>query len=294
MHKQRRIREQPFEDKIAIVCGGSKGIGKETAKEIALLGGSVCLVARHREPLEATAREIEEIKRGDSQFVDTIVCDTTDAERLKPLLTEFVDHRGVPDYLINCVGHARPQYVQELTLEDFRERMEVNFYGQLVPILLLLPYFLEARRGHIANVSSMMGYFGIMGYAAYAPTKFALAGLTEVLRHELKPYNISCSVLYPPDTDTPGFQKENESKPPECAIISGSVKLLSAQKVAEVFVDGILKKQVAIMPGEAGLVWRLNRYFPWLVRWVTDRQYEQARRKTGGVALGVHKAIRRG
>ena len=114
--------------------------------------------------------------------------------------------------------------------------MEVNYYGQLVPILILLPYFMEARRGHIANVSSMMGYFGIIGYAAYAPTKFALVGLTEVLRHELKPYNISCSVLYPPDTDTPGFKKENETKPPECAELSAGVKMLSAHEVAEVFV----------------------------------------------------------
>lgn len=287
MASQRRVREQPFADKTAIVCGGSMGIGKETAKEIALLGGSVCLVARRREPLEATAREIEEIKRGDSQFVETLRCDATDAERFKPLLTDFVERRGVPDYLINCVGYARPKYVQDLMLGDFRERMDTNYYGQLVPILLLLPYFLEARRGHIANVSSMMGYLGIIGYTAYAPTKFALVGLTDALRHELKPYNIRCSVLYPPDTDTPGFEKENETKPRECAIMSSTVKLLSAQKVAEVFVEGILKKRVAIMPGEAGMVWRLNRLFPWLVRWVTDWQYEQARRKAGRVEAGV-------
>jgi short-subunit dehydrogenase len=280
MPKQRRTREQPFKDRIAHYSGGSKGIGRATAKEIALLGGSVCLIARHREPLEATVREIEEIKPGDSQFVESIMCDTADAERLRPLLTEFIDRRGVPDYLINCVGYARPKCVQELTLEDFQERMEANYCGQLVPILILLPYLMEAQRGHIANVSSMMGFFGIMGYAAYAPTKFALVGLTEVLRHELKPYNISCSVLYPPDTDTPGFQKENETKPPECAELSAGVEMLSAQAVAEVFVEGILKKQVDIMPGEAGMVWRLKRFVPWLVRWVTDRQYEQARRKT--------------
>lgn len=283
MAKQKRIKEQPFADKTAIVCGGSKGIGKETAKEIARLGGSVCLIARHREPLQSTAREIEGIRRGDSQFVETIACDAANEERLRPLLTDFLDRRGVPEYLINCVGYACPQYVQELTLKDFRERMEVNYYGQLVPILILLPYLMEARRGYIANVSSMMGYFGIMGYAAYAPTKFAIVGLTEVLRHELKPYNISCSVLYPPDTDTPGFEKENETKPPECAELSAGAKMLSAQEVAEVFVEGILKKQVDIMPGEAGMVWRLKRFFPWLVRWVTDRDYEKARKNAGKV-----------
>ena len=281
MAKQKRIREQPFMDNTAIVCGGSKGIGKETAKEIVQLGGSVCLIARSRESLESTAREIEGIKRGDSQFVETIACNAADEERLRPRLTDFVDRHGVPDYLINCVGYARPKYVQDLTLEDFRERMEANYYGQLVPILILLPYLMEAGKGHIANVSSMMGYFGIIGYAAYAPTKFAIVGLTEALRHELKPYNISCSMLYPPDTDTPGFKKENETKPPECAELSAGAKMLSAQEVAEVFVEGILKKQVDIMPGEARMVWRLKRFVPWLVRWVTDRDYEEARRKLG-------------
>jgi 3-dehydrosphinganine reductase len=281
MAKQGQIKRQPLKNKTAVVCGGSKGIGKETAKEIVLLGGSVCIIARDMEALEVAARELRVLVREDSQFVESIACDATDMDRLETLLTEFVDQHGVPDYLINVVGYAYPQYVQELTLEDYRKCMEVNYFGQLIPTLILLPYFMAARKGHIANVSSMMGYFGIMGYAAYAPTKFAIVGLTEALRNELKPYNISFSVLYPPDTDTPGFQVENQTKPRECALMSESMKLLSAQKVAEVFVDGLIKKRYAILPGEAGFVWKMNRHFPWLLRWFNDRQYRQARRKLG-------------
>jgi len=281
MAKQGQIRRQPLKNKTAVVCGGSKGIGKETAKEIVLLGGSVCVIARHMESLEVAAREMQDLVREDSQFVEVITCDATDLERLEPPMTEFVDRHGVPDYLINVVGYAYPQYVQELTLEDYRKCMEVNYYGQLIPTLILLPYFMAARKGHIANVSSMMGYFGIMGYAAYAPTKFAIVGLTEALRHELKPYNISFSVLYPPDTDTPGFEVENRTKPRECALMSANVKLLSAQEVAEAFVEGIIKRRYAILSGEAGFVWRVKRHFPWLVRWITDSQHRQARRKLG-------------
>jgi short-subunit dehydrogenase len=202
-------------------------------------------------------------------------------EMLQPFLTEFVNKHGVPDYLINVVGYAYPQYVQELTLNDYRACMEINYYGQLVPILVLLPHFMAARKGHILNVSSMMGYFGIMGYAAYAPTKFAIVGLTEALRHELKPYNISLSVLYPPDTDTPGFEKENRTKPRECAMMSSNVKLLSARQVAEALVEGMIHRRYAILPGEAGLMWKMIRYFPALVRWITDIQYKQARKKLG-------------
>ena len=281
MAKQGQIKRQPLKNKTAVVCGGSKGIGKETAKEIVLLGGSVCIIARDMEALEVAAREMQDLVREDSQFVESIACDATDMDRLEPLLTEFVDQHGVPDYLINVVGYAYPQYVQELTLEDYRKCMEVNYFGQLTPTLILLPYFMAARKGHIANVSSMMGYFGMMGYAAYAPTKFAIVGLTDALQNELKPYNISFSVLYPPDTDTPGFELENRTKPRECALISEKVKLMSAQAVAEIFVAGIMKKRYAILPGEAGFVWRVNRHFPWLVRWITDREYRQARQKIG-------------
>ena len=281
MTKQGQNRSEPLKNKIAIVSGGSKGIGKETARQIVLLGGSVCVIARQVEPLEAAARELKELVRASSQFVEIIACDATSMEQLQPRLTEFVDQHGAPDYLINVVGYAKPQYVQELTLEDFRKCMEVNYFGQLIPILILLPHFMAARKGHIANVSSMMGYFGIMGYTAYAPTKFAIVGLTEALRNELKPYNISFSVLYPPDTDTPGFEVENRTKPRECAQMSASAKLLSAQEVAEAFVAGIIKRKYVILPGEAGFVWRVNRYFPWLVRWITDSQYRQARRKLG-------------
>jgi 3-dehydrosphinganine reductase len=281
MAKQGQIRRKPLKNKTAVVCGGSKGIGKETAKEIILLGGSVCVIARHSESLEVAAREMLDLVREDSQFVEVITCDATDMERLKPPLTEFVNRHGVPDYLINVVGYAYPQHVQELTLEDYRKCMEVNYFGQLIPTLILLPYFMAARKGHIANVSSMLGYFGAMGYTAYAPTKFAIVGLTDALRNELKPYNINLSVLYPPDTDTPGFEVENRTKPKECAMMSANLKLMSAQAVAEVFVEGIIKKRYAILPGDARFAWIVNRHFPWLVRWYTDREYRKARQKIG-------------
>jgi 3-dehydrosphinganine reductase len=281
MAKEGHLRRQLLKNKTAVICGGSKGIGKETAREIVLLGGSVCIIARNVEPLGDAAREMKALVRQESQFVETIACDTTNMERLKPFLTEFVNEHGVPDYLINVVGYAYPQYVQELTLNDYRTSMDINYYGQLMPILVLLPHFMAARKGHIVNVSSMMGYFGIMGYAAYAPTKFAIAGLTEALRHELKPYNIVMSVLYPPDTDTPGFEKESRTKPRECAMMSSNVKLLSASEVAEALVDGMINRRYAILPGEAGLVWKMNRYFPALVRWIIDMQYRRARKKLG-------------
>jgi 3-dehydrosphinganine reductase len=279
--KSRWYRQRLLKDKTAVLVGASKGIGKETAKTLVSLGCSVCIIARHPETLESAAAEIRSLIRHQEQFVDTIQCDATDMEQIHPCLTEFVGRRGVPDYLVNLVGRANPRYVQETSLADYRDSIEANYFGQLIPTMVLLPALIEARRGHIAFVSSMLGFMGIMGYAAYTPTKHALVGLAEVLRQELIPYGIQISILFPPDTDTPGFEVENKSKPEETALLSSNVKLMTAQDVAEAFVDGLLRRRYFILPGEAGLVWRVNRLFPWLVRWIADRQFRQARASLG-------------
>lgn len=270
-----------FVGKTAIICGGSKGIGKETAKEIARLGGDVCIVARNQDDLAVAAEEIKTVRKSKAQFVETIAADTTQPEQIQQPLLDFVDHHGVPDYLINAVGYAYPDYLTNLTLADFERNMHVNYFGQLVPTRILLPFFIEARKGHISFVSSMLGYMGLVGYASYAPSKFALVGLAEVLRHELKPNGINISILYPPDTDTPGFEIENQTKPKETAMLSETAKLYSPEKVAEAYVKGLLKHQYHIMIGEGKWIWRAARLAPWLVHMVMDSDYRKARKKLG-------------
>lgn len=275
------MKKLPFRGKSVIVCGGSKGIGKETAKEIVQLGGSVSIVARDPVTLNEAAEEIKTQRVSEIQFVETIACDATDMDRLKPHIETFIDKYGVPDYLINAVGNAYPKYVQDYSLDEFRNNMDVNYYGQLVPTLILLPHFIEAQQGHISFVSSTMGFLGFIGYASYAPTKYALVGLAEVLRHELKPYNIDFSILFPPDTDTPGFEIENQSKPPETAIMSETGNVSSAKRVAEIFVRGLVKKKFFIVSGETKLFWTINRYAPWFVRAFLDNDLKKARKKLG-------------
>jgi 3-dehydrosphinganine reductase len=125
------------------------------------------------------------------------------------------------------------------------------------------------------------GFIGIMGYSTYTPTKFAILGLAEVLRNELIPYNIKISVLFPPDTDTPGFAEENKLKPPECTIISESGKLVTPEKVADCFIEDIMKEKFEILPGKAKSFRKLKRLFPNLVRSVTDKDYKKALKKIG-------------
>lgn len=279
MATRRTLKRLPFLGKRVVVCGGSKGIGKETAKEIVRLGGDVLITARDPIVLEETAKELALLRVSEAQFVETAACDTTDFEALKPHLDGFVKTHGVPETLINMVGYAQPGYVQDLSFDDFKRNMDVNYHGQLAPTLILLPHFIKAKRGQIAFVSSVMGFMGIMGYASYAPTKYALVGLVEVLRHELKPYNIRFSLLYPPDTETPGFEIENQTKPEETAMLSESAKLYQPEKVAEIFVAGLLKEKLNIYIGEGGFFNYMMRHFPGIVRFIIDNDLKKIRKK---------------
>jgi short-subunit dehydrogenase len=161
--------------------------------------------------------------------------------------------------------------------------MDLNYYGQVVPILVLLTYFMGNQKGYIANASFVAGFLGQMGYAAYTPSKFAITGLSEVLRHELKPYNIGVSVIFPSDTETPGLQEELESRPQELNIISDSWGGLStAEEIAEKYVEGVLKKKFNICPStSAKFIRYVNRLFPRLVHKVSDGDLRKARKKMG-------------
>jgi len=281
MARQRKIANQEFKQKTAVICGGSKGIGRETAKKIARAGGSLCLIARGEEELKAAVEEVKGLFVSDDQFVDWFACDTTDYDSLEPLLNNFVMKRGTPDYLINVVGIAYPEYIQKLTFADFKQNMDVNYLGQVAPTLIMLPHFIKAQKGHIVFFSSMLGFIGMMGYATYAPSKFALVGLAESVRHELKPHNIDVSVFYPPDTETPGYEIENLTKPPEAAIITETAKIFTADKVAEAFISGLLKKRFHILMGEAYWIWPVAKISPRLAFMILDRDYAKARKKLG-------------
>ncbi len=281
MVKEKLIKKQPFKGKRAFLIGASTGMGKAIAKDFVKLGGSVVIIARRKEVLEETAVEIQQMVIDESQFVISKSCDATDMEMLKPILEDAIKNHGVPDYLFNLVGRAIPGYIEDYTLDDFKNNMDLNYYGQLGPTLILLPEFMKVKKGHIVFFSSLLGFMGIMGYGAYVPTKFAIVGFAESLRNELKPHNIRISIVYPPDTDTPGLTTENEGKPPECAMMSETGGLLEPEEVSEYVINKLLKKKFHICPGNAKPIRYVHRIFPKLVRWFMDRDYKKARKKLG-------------
>lgn len=282
MVKEKLIKKQPYQGRLALVCGGSSGIGKATAELFVQLGGSVCIVARTVETLKKAVNEIKALKVEEEQIVEFISCDTSNLEQVNQLFNGFFDKYRVPDYLFNYVGISYPQYTDKFEFKDLKFHMDTNYYGQLIPIITILPHFLNRKEaGHIINMSSVAGFIGVMGYAGYTPTKFAIAGLSEVLRNEFKAYDIKVSVVFPPDTDTHGLNEEAKTRPEELNIISEHAGLLQPEEVAETILKDVLKGKFYILPGSAKFVWRMKRLFPKLVFWVSDRDLKKARKNLG-------------
>ncbi len=265
-----------FENRNAYITGGSSGIGLSTARLLAASGTNVLILARSRDRLDQAVRDIEGERKSEHQRVAGMQLDVSRHEEVDRVMAEAVDGFGVPDLLINSAGKAVPRPFEEISYEQFDDIMKTNFYGAWNMIHALLPH-MKKRGGHIANVSSMAGFLGVFGYADYSASKFAMIGLSETLRSELKQYNIRISVLCPPDTDTPGFELENRTKPPETKAVGGTAKLLAPEVVARALLKGVRKNRFMVLVNAEGqLIYLVKRCTPWLLDWILDRTIKKA------------------
>jgi len=114
--------------------------------------------------------------------------------------------------------------------------MAINYFGTVYATRAFLPFMVEdsnegtKSRSTIVLTSSAAGQVGVFGYTAYSPTKYALRGFAEALQMEVQRDNIYVQVAYPPDTDTPGYQLEQDGKPEETHLISQAAGLFSAER----------------------------------------------------------------
>lgn len=271
-----------FSNQHAIITGGSSGIGKAVAILLAGKGSHISILARDRETLGKAKVEIEAARLNRGQKVFAISADVSDQTLLKNAVSTAIHEIGPPDTLVASAGIAYPGYFMELPMDIFEQTMAVNYFGTLYTIRAVLPAMLEQGRGHLVLISSGAGLVGIYGYTPYSPSKFALRGLAESLRGELKLKGIGVSIVYPPDTNTPQLEEEEKTKPIETKMITGTAKIWSAEGVAKVIVTGIEKKSFVITPGmEMTLLSRFHSLIDPFTRWYFDRLAVKARKQLG-------------
>jgi 3-dehydrosphinganine reductase len=257
-----------WQGKIALITGGSSGIGLALAQSLANQGAHVWLLARGKEGLESA---LESLNRRDNQHCGMISADVSNWDQVSSAVAKFEAEVGVPDLVVNSAGVAHPGYFQELGVEIFQWTTEVNYYGTVYVCKAVVPGMVARGSGHIVNISSGAAFIGRFGYSAYAATKYAVQGFSDVLRSEMKPLGIDVSIVFPPDTDTPQLTYEKELQPPETKALSGIANLISsnwedkatlltAKEVADMIMPKIEQRQYMILPGfEIKMLYWLSR-----------------------------------
>lgn len=237
-----------FRNQVVLITGGSSGIGLATARAFARDGAHVWLVARKPARLAQALDEVKAACQHADQNCGSYSADVADPDCAAEAVFEVTQQAGLPDIVVNSHGITRPGYFHELDLAVFHQQMDVNYFGALHVIKAVMPGMIERRSGHLVNVASGAALVPSLGYSAYSASKHALHGLSEVLRLELKRYNIHVSVVYPPDTDTPQLAWETPYRPPETSAVYGGT-LLSADAVARDILRGIRQRRFSIIPG---------------------------------------------
>ncbi len=269
------MKFKDFSGKVAFITGGSSGIGLACAELLATRGADVAIFARGQQQLDSALAQIERNRVTQRQRFLAVRLDVSQHTQVENILNKAVSDFGAPDILINSAGVSFPQRFEDIPYARFDEIVHINLHGTWNTIAILLPY-MKKHGGYIVNVSSVAGYIGVYGLSAYSASKFAVIGLSEALRSELKRFNISVSVLCPPDVDTPMLERSKKIRPEETAAVSSSASLIKPIDVAREVVAGMGRGQFLILPGSGTkYTYFMKRLFPGLVQSVMDSQIKK-------------------
>lgn len=175
------------------ITGSSRGLGLAMAEEFARHGCKLILCARDEQEL---ARAREQVSRHGVQ-VETIACDVSDQQQAERAIAEAKQKFGRIDILVNNAGVISVGPILTQTLEDFREAMDVMFWGTVYPTLAVLPEMVDRGDGRIVNITSIGGKVSVPHLVPYGCAKFAAVGFSEGIYAELKKYGVHVTTIVP-------------------------------------------------------------------------------------------------
>jgi NAD(P)-dependent dehydrogenase (short-subunit alcohol dehydrogenase family) len=183
-----------LQDKVAVITGGGRGIGKAIALAYAREGAKLAVCARTASEVEETAKEIRLMKAEAEGWV----CDVSVEESVKELIKNVVEKFGRIDILVNNAGvMTRPVATTELEVKKWDYTMAVNLRGPFLMCQAVLPIMMKQKSGSIINVSSMIGRGAYPNFIAYATSKWGLEGFTQTLAAEVRSSHIRVNSVEP-------------------------------------------------------------------------------------------------
>ncbi len=219
----------PGQQPVAVISGGSSGIGLACARQLQQRGYRVVLLARDEGRLRAARQNLADAS---SPAAEIHALDVTDAAACEAAIAAVLARHGRIDWLVTSAGIVEPGLFTDLDLAAHRVQIETNYFGTLHLLRAVVPAMRAAGAGRLTLVASAAAFTGVVGYSAYGPSKFAVRALAETLFSELAPFGIAVSVACPPDTDTPQLAYESTRRPEATRLIAQSGGMLSAEAVA--------------------------------------------------------------
>jgi 3-oxoacyl-[acyl-carrier protein] reductase len=181
------------EKRVAIVTGGSRGIGAAIVQQLATDGLHVVAIARNIDKLKAITDEV--IASGGS--AEPVVCDIADSAALAKIIDELGDKHGRLDVLVNNAGITKDGLLLRMSDEDFDSVIDTNLKSAFVAIRAAARMMMRSKTARIINISSVAGVVGNAGQANYASSKAGLIGLSKTVAKELSGKAITCNVVAP-------------------------------------------------------------------------------------------------
>lgn len=178
---------------VAVITGAGSGMGRCLAQQLAAKGSSLALADVSEKGLTETAA----LLGGATGKVTRHMVNVAEETQLKAFAEAVEREHGRATILFNNAGVALLGHLEEISLQDFRWLMDINFWGVVYGVTYFLPLLKKEKRAHIVNTSSLLGFFGAAGQGAYCASKFAVRGYTESLHHELLGTNVGVTCVHP-------------------------------------------------------------------------------------------------
>lgn len=256
-------------ESVVVITGAASGIGRALAVRLAQEGIAGIAIS---DVNEEGLKETEKMLGGTNLKITTHKVDVGKEDEMRRFAEEVVEKHGRVTHVINNAGVALGGSVEEVSLDDLRWLMGINFWGVIYGTKYFLPYLKKEKSAHIVNFSSLFGLIAPPGQAAYCASKFAVRGFTESLRHELEGTNITVSVIHPGGVKTniannarigKGVrltEKEIEARREKA---NRNLDRTTPAHAAEIIVNGIKNKKTRILIGaDARLLSFITRIFP--------------------------------